>query len=76
MTVLIIIKLFLSIGLGMLAMPFGILPSILLFRGLANGTDSSERNKQLYALTLWGGLVIAWALGTWISWMLIGWLVG
>lgn len=54
----------LSIALGFLLTPFGLLPSILLFRDLANGTDGSERSKRAYATTLWCGLAGVWVVAS------------
>ena len=52
------------IALGSFALPLGLLPSVLAFRGLADGLDASERTKRLYAATLWGGLGLAWLVGS------------
>ena len=54
MTFFVLTKIFASAVTGMLGIPIGILPSIFLFRGLANGVDDSEATKRYYALTLWG----------------------
>ncbi|MDD9909811.1 MAG: hypothetical protein OXR62_08980 [Ahrensia sp.] len=72
MTFLLFAKILASLITGMLAIPFGILPSILLFRDLANGVDTSERAKRTYAVTLWGGMIVSWALGSWIAWLILG----
>jgi len=73
MSLIILIKLLICLFVGMLALPIGILPSIFLFRDLANGTDASEGAKFRYALTLWGGMAIAWVLGAMIVWMVLRW---
>ena len=44
------------------ALPFGLLPSIFLFRDLANGIDSTGRTERLYRLTVWTGLIAAYAV--------------
>lgn len=51
-------------------MPLGLLPSILLFRDLANGVDSTPATKRRYAIVLWGGLLLAWVAGTIAVWSL------
>lgn len=61
---LLLLMLVLAIVLGMGALPLGILPSIFLFRDLANGTDASEKSKRRYAFVLWSGLAFAWIVGT------------
>ena len=49
---------------GMLAVPLGMLPSILLFRDLADGKTSSERTERAYAIVLWSGIILAWLTGS------------
>ena len=61
----------LSVGAGFFALPFGLLPSIFLFRDLANGTDATERTKTAYAWTLWTGLAAAWAIGSLVAYGLL-----
>ncbi len=58
--------------IGMLGVPVGILPSVFLFRGLANGADAHPQTKHRYAITLWGGMFIGWLLASYITWRLIG----
>jgi hypothetical protein len=72
MSLIIFTKFLISLLVGMLALPVGILPSIFLFRDLANGTDASENAKARYAWTLWGGMVLAWIIGTFIVWWVLG----
>lgn len=48
---------------GVFAAPFGLLPSILLFRGLANGVDATPRMEARYSRTVWGGLLAAYLAG-------------
>ncbi len=48
--------------LGLTAMPLGLLPSVLLFTDVANGTDTSARRKAAYNWTVWVGLFAAWLL--------------
>jgi len=62
------IRLLLSAFLGMMGMPFGMLPSILFFRDLANGTDATPATKRRYARTLWGGIIAGWVLATAVIW--------
>lgn len=72
MSLILITKLLISIFIGMLALPVGILPSIFLFRDLANGTDASENAKTRYAWTLWGGMAVSWILGVVVVWNVLG----
>ena len=58
-----IVQIVIAVLLGAFALPFGLLPSIFLFRGLANGTDGSDATKRAYAWTLWLGLAAAWIAG-------------
>ena len=53
---------------GMLGIPIGILPSIFLFRDLANGVDSSPTTKRNYAIVLWGGMIAGWIIVSVVSW--------
>ena len=76
MTFFVLTKIFASAVTGMLGIPIGILPSIFLFRGLANGVDDSEATKRNYALTLWGGMLFAWILTSMIAWWFITFLFG
>ena len=76
MSFFVLTKLFASIVTGMLGIPLGILPSIFLFRGLANGVDDSEATKKAYAMTLWSGMVIAWILARIVSWNILTILFG
>ncbi|MEL6968005.1 MAG: hypothetical protein AAGM04_11545 [Pseudomonadota bacterium] len=66
------VRLIASVVLGTMGLPFGLLPSILIFRGLANGTDADAAIKQRYKWTLWGGLVAGWTLGIAVVWWLTG----
>jgi hypothetical protein len=72
MSLIIFTKFLISLLVGMLALPVGILPSIFLFRDLANGTDASENAKTRYAWTLWGGMALAWIIGAFIVWWVLG----
>jgi len=65
----------LSAFIGLLGMPIGILPSIFLFRDLANGTDSSEKTKRTYSFVLWGGIFLGWLVATFISWKFLSFVV-
>lgn len=47
---------------GLAATPFGLLPSVLLFRDVANGTDTSAGRKMAYGWCVWIGLAVSWAL--------------
>ena len=76
MTFFVLTKIFASAVTGMLGIPIGILPSIFLFRGLANGVDDSEATKRNYALTLWGGMLCAWIVASMIAWWFISFLFG
>ncbi len=76
MSLFLITKFLISVVVGMLAIPVGILPSIFLFRDLANGTDASENAKSRYAWTLWGGMAIAWVFGTFVVWWAMALVVG
>jgi len=71
MTFLLFAKLLASIITGMLGIPLGILPSIFLFRDLANGVDTSEATKRAYAVTLWTGMAAGWLVATIIAWFVI-----
>ena len=72
MSLFVLTKLFASVITGMLGIPLGILPSIFLFRGLANGLDESEKTKRNYALVLWGGMVLGWIFAGIASWVVLG----
>lgn len=74
MTMLVLIKIFASLVTGMLGIPLGMLPSIFLYRDLANGTDSSEETKQAYEYTLWAGMVAGWLATSLLCWWVLGWL--
>ncbi len=50
--------------IGLLATPFGLLPSVLLFRDLANGLDTSASRKRAYGWSVWGGLGLTWLVAT------------
>ena len=76
MTLLIVAKFVVSLFFGLLALPLGLLPSIFLFRDLANGVDASPRSKRLYAWSLWLGMVLAWLLASWLFWTLFTLLIG
>ena len=69
-------KLLASLVTGMLGIPFGMLPSILLYRGLANGLDGSDEAKLRYARTLWVGMILGWILASLASWYIITALFG
>jgi len=70
------VQVIISALLGMMGMPFGMLPSILLFRDLANGTDASEATKKRYAWTLWGGIAFGWLIATCIIWWALSRFIG
>ncbi len=76
MSFFVLTKLFASLVTGMLGIPIGILPSIFLFRDLANGVDSSEQTKRNYATTLWVGMIAGWLFFAVISWWAITALAG
>ena len=76
MTFLLLAKLLASIITGMLGIPLGILPSIFLFRDLANGVDTSEQTKRAYAITLWTGMAVGWLLATIAAWFIIDFVFG
>ena len=67
---------FLSLALGSLFLPLGLLPSILLFRDLADGTDRRTSRERSYAFAVWGGLLAAWIGGTLISYVMLRTLFG
>jgi len=69
------LKAILSVVIGALGMPVGMLPSILLFRGLANGVDGGVAVKRAYGIVLWGGILLGWAACTAASWWLLSALV-
>ena len=66
-----LIKIFASAVTGMLGIPLGMLPSILLFRDVANGVDVSEAAKRRYAAVLWGGMLAGWIGGSLLVWVII-----
>ena len=72
----VLIKIFASVVTGMLGIPLGMLPSVLLFRGLADGVDDDTATKRRYAQVLWGGMILGWLLATWISWEIISLVFG
>ena len=72
----VLIKIFASVVTGMLGIPLGMLPSILLFRGLADGVDDDAATKKRYALVLWGGMVLGWILASAVCWVIISSLFG
>ena len=76
MSLFVLTKLFASIVTGMLGIPLGMLPSILLFRGLADGVDESPATKRAYARVLWGGMVIGWLVASGLAWLIITYLFG
>lgn len=76
MTFLLFAKLLASIVTGILGIPLGIIPSIFLFRDLANGVDTSEQTKRAYAITLWAGMAIGWLLATLAAWVVIDLVFG
>ena len=76
MTFLLFAKILASIVTGMLGIPLGILPSIFLFRDLANGLDTSEKTKRAYAVTLWTGMALGWLIATVATWFVIGFVFG
>ena len=47
---------------GVFALPFGLLPGIVLFRDLANGVNVGHRRERAYERTVWCGLLGAYAL--------------
>ena len=62
---------FVSLLLAIFALPFGLLPSVLLFRGLANGTDGSNASKKLYAISVWTGLLVIYGTAAWAIHMVV-----
>ena len=52
-----------SLVLGVFAVPLGLLPSLFLFRDLANGVDRGEAAERRYRWSVWGGLLGAYTLG-------------
>ncbi|MGI9366630.1 MAG: hypothetical protein ACR2O8_15715 [Rhizobiaceae bacterium] len=76
MSLFVITKLFASLVTGMLGIPIGILPSVFLFRDLANGVDDSAAAKRNYALTLWLGMLAGWIIASLLSWSVITYLFG
>ena len=72
----VLIKIFASVVTGMLGIPLGMLPSVLLFRGLADGVDDDTATKRRYAQVLWGGMILGWLLASWISWEIISLVFG
>ncbi len=71
-----IIRMVVSVAVGMLGVPIGMLPSIIFFRALADGTDASETSKKLYAATLWSGMLAGWVGLTLMIWWVLGQLSG
>ena len=71
-----LIVIIVSVVVGAMAMPLGLLPSILLYRDLADGKDATPGRKRAYRLTVFGGLAVAWFLGTIAVWAAIIWLIG
>ncbi|MEP0944243.1 MAG: hypothetical protein ABJH63_19610 [Rhizobiaceae bacterium] len=67
----VLIKIFASVVTGMLGIPLGMLPSVLLFRGLADGVDDNASTKRRYAQVLWGGMIMGWILASVICWVII-----
>ncbi len=76
MTFLLFAKIVACVVTGMLGIPLGILPSIFLFRDLANGVDTSEQTKRAYAFTLWTGMAIGWLTMTALTWFAISRVFG
>lgn len=76
MTSFVLIKLFACLVTGLLGVPLGILPSVFLFRGLADGVDESEQTKRNYALTLWSGMLAGWIVMSCITWFVLTFLFG
>ena len=66
-----LLQLLISVLAGSFALPAGLLPSIFLFRDLANGIDASASAKRAYAWTLWGGLAVAWIVGAVLAYLLL-----
>ena len=63
MSLFVLIKIFASAVTGMLGIPIGMLPSVLLFRDLADGVNATEASKKAYARVLWGGMLLGWIVG-------------
>ena len=72
----VLIKIFASVVTGMLGIPLGMLPSVFMFRGLADGVDDDAATKKRYAYVLWGGMVLGWILASIISWVIISSVFG
>lgn len=69
-----LIKLFACVTTGMLGIPLGMLPSVLLFRDLADGVNATQGTKKLYAKVLWGGMLAGWIIVTFVTWLIISYL--
>ena len=76
MSLFVLSKLFASLITGMMAIPLGMLPSIMLFRRLADGVDDNPQTKRRYAQVLWGGMALGWLLGSLASWLIISLVFG
>ena len=76
MSFFVLAKLLASVVTGMLGIPIGILPSVLLFRGLADGVDASNATKKAYGFVLWGGMLAGWLCGSLLTWLIISFLFG
>ena len=74
MSLFVLTKLFASLVTGMMGIPIGILPSIFLFRDLANGVDDGPAVKRNYAMTLWLGMLAGWIIASLLSWQVITYL--
>ncbi len=53
-----------TIIVAAMVVPFGMLPSILIFRDVANGTDVGPIRKRLSGVVLWGGILFSWVVAT------------
>ncbi|NKB53281.1 MAG: hypothetical protein GKR97_13835, partial [Rhizobiaceae bacterium] len=75
MSLYFLVKIFACAVTGMLGIPIGMLPSVLLFRNLADGVNVTEARKKAYAHVLWGGMVLGWIIGCGAAWLIISYLV-
>ena len=75
LTALDTIILLVSVALGAVAMPLGLLPAVLIYRSLANGANASAKEKRNYRIATVVGLLSAWALGTVAVLFVLRWLL-
>ena len=61
---------------GVFVAPLGLVPSIVIFRDLANGNATDASTERRYAIVVWGGVAAAWCVGGLLAaWILTSALV-